>query len=129
MQNRQALCSFSFCIFFIYRRSDEPSVGRRKDQKSHCTQKNLRRRRPRSFEKEQGMKKSKDQTIRELREEIKYEKKWAEESRQKATQEMMKADSYRKCLQEILCALGEHGATLSHRWIGQKIGEMLKWPT
>lgn len=37
-----------------------------------------------------------------------------------------RANGYQNCLKEILMALGEHGSNLSLKWVGAKIGEMLR---
>ena len=64
--------------------------------------------------------------LKNLRRKIKSLEVDLEGMRSQRDKEKYKAQDYRTCLQQILMALGEYGSSLSHKWIGSKIGELLK---
>ncbi len=72
------------------------------------------------------MKPAKDKVIRDLRLELKDANERAEEFRRDYYKQKDIALEYRKCVTEILIALGEHGSSLSHDWLGRKLGGLLK---
>lgn len=61
-----------------------------------------------------------------LRRALKNSQSLADDWRARYYAEQDRANIYRKCMREVLVALGEHGPRLNTQWLGQKLGEMFK---